>query len=255
MRPAFLIPVIAGVAVLSAIILGSSDEAKAAELNATGKKNAEEAKKAVAAKDWEKAVANAIASADDKTVENVAAELRKAGKGAYADQMLKAVAEVKKVLSTAKAADVKTVAKANTPKPVMTKPAPTATKPTPKPATVPVKTAQPATPKASDPPKLVEAKKLATHLSATSRYKENQNAVRAYQVNNPVTGKPDGKYGPATARSFWNLYKILPPNPFYWPSTNTNSALAAYSKFLDEIAKAEPASKARIESMKKTLGR
>lgn len=61
------------------------------------------------------------------------------------------------------------------------------------------------------------AQEVTDHLKGTTRYKENRNLVKEYQLQAGLDD-PDGMYGPGTGVSILNR-GILPVVPFYWSST------------------------------------
>ena len=75
-----------------------------------------------------------------------------------------------------------------------------------------------------------QAESVASMLYRASRYKENREEVKKYQAANGLTA--DGLYGMSTAVSLWENFKLVPPNPYYWPSSNTSAALQDYASFL-----------------------
>ena len=63
--------------------------------------------------------------------------------------------------------------------------------------------------------------------------------VKTYQAQEqPDAGAVDGKYGPKTALTFID-YGVIPPKPFYWPSSNTQAAITAYRQVLLDQAKTD----------------
>lgn len=229
---------------------------------------------AVDAEDWMLAVVEAIKSNSDMAMREVAAALKKAGLKEESADLLEVAKE--------------TAAKKKAPKapkkvPVLAKPKDTL----PKPSTKSVedakakeaqarkeyeakkakdaaakKAADAAAKKAADKKAKEAAEKkklkeqaveLKKHLAATGRYKENKSYVTAYQKNNGLLA--DGMYGPATARSFWSKYKLVPVNPFYWSSSTASKDVAAYRTFLDTIAADEPKHQAEVTKLKGTVGR
>lgn len=278
-----LLPALAGGAVMLAFLLGSGkSDAKVEEELDTLDDDEKDALKttaaAVAQEDWMLAVAEAIKSNSEMAMREVAEALKKAGlKEEAAD-----LAEVAKETAAKKKAAKKPAAPKSVP--VLAKPKPTtAVKPTTKVTTKPsAKSVEDAKAKEAQARKEYEARKakeaadkkakdaaakkkaeaqklkdqaaeLKKHLASTGRYKENREYVTAYQKNNKLN--PDGMYGPATARSFWSLYKLVPVNPYYWATSTASKDTAAYRTFLDSIKADAPKHAAEVDKLKGTVGR
>lgn len=257
---ALFLPVVLAVGGLSLLlgVMGSESAHAAPLLPSVGerKKSVARSDKALAKRDWQAAVVEALASRSETQIKRVVAALQKAGLKVEADSLLAAWAALKNEMRAAQA-DAKPTVKPSVKAPVkpsktMTRPRAAEVLPTPdKPA------ARVAPPKPKKPALSPEAKRatdMARMLVNATRYKEDQAMVKAYQVANGLTA--DGKYGPGTAKSLWATYQIVPPNPYYWSSVSSrNPALIAdYDKFLQGIIAARPASAGRINEMRKVLG-
>lgn len=81
---------------------------------------------------------------------------------------------------------------------------------------------------------------------------EPRELVGDYQAANGMT--EDDMYGIGTAKSLWEIYGHIPPNPFYYPATNTNARIAEYKEFLRGIAKKRPDAASTIEKLIATVG-
>lgn len=230
-----------------------------AERRAKAKK---EAAKKAKEKDYSAAIAQALASRDQKTVKDVMKTLEKAGKSKEAaalwSSFSKLVAELSKKAEKPKAKPEPAV-KVTVKKPVSAAVKDAVPKPKPKPTPSPaVKVEVKEKPKAASKPdpKKEQAGRLIDALKKGKRYTDSEpkDAVADYQKANKLT-PVDGMYGRGTAMSLWTLYRMLPPNPYYWPKSNTNAALAEYKRFLDGIVQQSPAKKNAVEELKKTVGR
>jgi peptidoglycan hydrolase-like protein with peptidoglycan-binding domain len=288
---ALMLPIIAGSALaLTFLFTSGASEAKVKEevdsLTDEEKEALKTTSAAVDAEDWMLAVAEAIRTNSEMAMKEVAEALKKAG---LKEEAAELVAEAKKVAEKKKAKP-----KVVKPPPKLAKPTdkPKATTPTKSDATKAAedakkkeaaaikayqeklakdaaakKAADAAKKKAADKAKAdAEAKKkaekaklkeqaeeLKKHLASTGRGKENKEYVKAYQKNNKLV--VDGKYGPATARTFWSNYKLVPVNPFYWPATNTTKELNAYQAFLDSIVADDKKHSVTVSLLKKSVGK
>lgn len=259
-----LLPALAGGAVMLAFLLGSGkSDAKVEEELDTLDDDEKDALKttaaAVAQEDWMLAVAEAIKSNSEMAMREVAEALKKAGLKEEAADLVEVAKETAAKKKEPNKPTSTPVLQKPKPTPTLAKPKPvesktTATKVTTKP--VEKKTSTKLTEKGQKKQDSIlkdQAAELKKHLASTGRYKENKSYVTAYQKNNKLTA--DGKYGPATARSFWSIYKLVPVNPFYWPPTNTSKETAAYQAFLDTIKADAPKHKAEVDKLKKTVGK
>lgn len=255
---ALFLPVVLAVGGLSLLIgVMGSESAHAAPLLPSvteRKKSVARSDKALAKKDWQAAVVEALASRSETQVKRVVAALQKAGLKVEADSLLAAWAALKNEMRAAQA-DKKPAAKSSV-KPAAkpaAKPRVAEVRPTPdKPA---ARVAPPKPKKPALTPEAKQATEMAQMLVNATRYKEDQAMVKAYQVANGLTA--DGKYGPGTARSLWATYQIIPPNPYYWSSVSSRNPglISDYDKFLQSIISSRPASAGRINEMRKVLGK
>lgn len=251
-----IIPLFAGAALLGTFLFGSKSNAQTAQ---TPEQRRAVNTAALAAKeqDWQKAVASAIASQDANTVRAVAAALTKAGKSDTARELLGVIRDWERM---ARAAVAKPRAR--------TRPVPTKTVVVTTPGKAPVIVAAPAPAKVSTPaprtprvraprvdPKTAEARSVNDLLTNVKRPEPPDvlSAVASFQKNNGLVA--DGLYGPASARTMWNLYKLVPANPLRWSRKNPNSDVNSYGKFLDGIVQERPATAGRVSQLKQTLGR
>jgi len=254
-----IIPLFAGAALLGTFLFGSKAGAQSAK-TPEQKKAANAAASAAKEQDWQQAVASAIASQDANTVRAVADALTRAGKSDTARELLGVIRDWERMaLAKAAAARPRT-------RPVPTK-AVVVTSPgkapviVAAPAKAPAKTVAPAprTPRVRAPakvdPKLAEARNVSDLLLNVKRPEPANvlSAVATFQRNNGLVA--DGLYGPASARTMWNLYKVLPVNPLRWSKRDPQGDVNSYSKFLDGIVQERPASAGRVSQLKQTLGR
>lgn len=237
-----------------------SEESKKAKAAAKSKV-VEELKKPKV--DFQKAVAAALESRDEKAVKAVVAQLEKFGRSDEARTVLesfkKLIASDDEKRKTTPAPKPKQDVKVTVGPAVITeevKPAveakPTATK---KPVVKKPATTKKPAPKPEDK-RLTIAKRMVSMLQSSQRYKEDQALVKEYQAAAGETA--DGKYGPATARSLFTKFNLTPPNPYYWPKAskaNTAAAVNSYSKFLDSIVQKHPSRKATVDALKRTVGK
>ncbi|HET9930202.1 MAG TPA: hypothetical protein VFQ35_05935 [Polyangiaceae bacterium] len=86
--------------------------------------------------------------------------------------------------------------------------------------------------------RLALAQQVAMHLQNTSRYKEDQALVKAFQSQEGLV--VDGLYGYKSALALVS-YGIVPPRPFYWRSSSAKADKSAYSKALIAQSVADPA--------------
>ena len=224
-------------------------------------KSAEKAKKATQKRDWQQAAAEALASRSSTAVKKVAAAMKRAGKSDEARALLAAWKEIRdQILLEKKEAEEKEKEK--------TKPKRKKRKRKTKPVVViddeeeeeeeeevlPEPTPPPKPPKVVSPEKEA-ARSVARMLASSQRYQEDRALVTEYQEDNGLTA--DGKYGPGTAKTLWNSYRIVPPNPYYWSSVASRNPglIADYDRFLQGIAQARPASAGRIDQLRSTLGK
>jgi hypothetical protein len=216
-----LIPILVGAGALALLMAGGAKKAQAAEppkkLTPEGdvevpepvKKAAKRAvKTALKSKDWQKAVAGALASGDRVAVAAVAIDLKKHGKTTEAKSLVRAFQEVRK----------------------------RAIKPKPK--------ALPSAKAVS--PDLAFATKARNALKSATRYKEDRALVEKYQRMAGL--KPDGLLGPGTARSFFDVYGLVPPPPLYWSRTNAPRQVSDWRKFASTLISKFPASKSYIQT-------
>lgn len=274
------VPMVAGTALLSAFLFGgkskAAEQAEAKQeldsLEPAEKEAVKESVEALKAKDWLRAVANALRSNSPKYMRELAGELKKAGLAKEAADLLnlaKKAEAAQKPKTSPKPAPVLAKPKPIVPLSVLKPKAPTLPKPAPKPvakaddaakraAALKAAEAKAAKEKAAalkaEASKLkAQAVELKAHLASTGRYKENKSYVELYQKNNGLDA--DGLYGPATARSFWNKYKLVPVNPFYWKSSNAAAETAAYRAFLDSIVASDKSKAAEVSKLKGTVGK
>lgn len=287
--PGLFVPALLGTTILAAFMLGGEKQAEASvkeeldSLDETQKASVAEAAKAAKAKEWQKAVAAAIKSGSTKLMRELAGELKKAGLKEEAAELVKLAERLEKAKKEKKPTKAPTLAKPTTKAPTLAKPKVSDLNAAKKAASEAAKkkAAEAAAKKAADAAKkkaaeaaakkaaedkkkkaadaekaklTQQAVELKEHLVSTGRYKENQEYVKRYQANNKVV-PADGKYGPATARTFWSKYKLVPVNPFYWSSSTANKDTAAYRAFLDTIAADSPKHAAEVTKLKATVGR
>lgn len=106
-------------------------------------------------------------------------------------------------------------------------------------------------------PEQVQAQQLVQAL-ARAGYKsrwtsaEPRELVGDYQAANGMV--EDDMYGIGTAKSLWEIYGHIPPNPFYYPATNTSARIAEYKEFLRGVAKKRPDAASTIEKLIATVG-
>lgn len=243
-----IVPVLAGAGALAAFVFGSSKTANAATLPPNPAASTA-AKEALKKKDFQNAAANALASRTESTVREVAAGMVAAGKSEEAASLATAFKNMMAAESPKKPAKKKK----STPRAVSASVVQAKPKAVVSPSVVKPK-AKPTVSQAKDP-KYERALALAKHLASVKRGSENKEAVKAFQHENGLT-TADGLYGPASAQTLWNVYSIVPPNPYYWPKApRTAAALAQYQKFLDEIVKNQPSHATVVSKLKTTVGR
>jgi murein L,D-transpeptidase YcbB/YkuD len=234
MLPLIPLGLAAGGAVLAALALTKKPASEAVDQAA-----AKSATNALKEGDFQTAAADAIASNSEETVRAVARGMLAAGKSNEAKSLARAFAQLRKVPKKKKAK------KALAAKAVAIPSTKALTKAPGKAVVVKKKTVD-------VPAPVAQAMKLREMLALSTRYKEDRAAVKAYQAANSLGA--DGLYGAGTARSLWNLYKLVPPNPFYWPSKDTAKALSSYRAFLDEIARNDPSKAETIKALKLKVG-
>lgn len=238
MLPLIPLGLAAGGAVLAALALTKKPASEAVDQAA-----AKSATNALKEGDFQTAAADAIASNSEETVRAVARGMLAAGKSNEAKSLARAFAQLRKVpkkKKAKKALAAKAVASPSTK--ALTK----------APGKAPGKAVVVKKKTVDVPAPVAQAMKLREMLALSTRYKEDRAAVKAYQAANSLGA--DGLYGAGTARSLWNLYKLVPPNPFYWPSKDTAKALSSYRAFLDEIARNDPSKAETIKALKLKVG-
>jgi hypothetical protein len=250
-----LFPMLAGASLLGFLFMGKKakggSEPPSVVLKATQPATqaaAAAASKAAKEANWQEAVAQAIKSKDQTAIRAVIAALNKAGKSAAAKDLARTLGELQAAARAASNAKAKPAAKP--PAKAPTKPAAKPpVKALPKPAPKPTKPAAVKPAPAPKSPEETEAIALQRNLTGVVRGKEDKAQVKAFQTRNKVAA--DGLYGPGTARLFWTRWKVVPPNPLYWPAVQTvwkdgkesasyakrDKALADYRAFLDQVAK------------------
>lgn len=174
---------------------------------------AKDAIEAVASADWQGAVIAAALSNDAGTLDTVAAAMQGAGLAAQAASVT-ALADRLRVEAV----------EANREEGIILTPGEVAA-------------LQPPIILPEPDPGLIAAKELALYLTRLSPWKEDREKVKTYQTAIGVSA--DGKYGPGTATALVS-YGIIPPAPFYWPATGTNTAITAYRKTLQTKAVSDP---------------
>lgn len=249
-----IVPVLAGAGALAAFVFGSSKTANAAT-SAPNPAASNAAKEALKKRDFQSAAANALASRTESTVREVAKGMVAAGKSEEA----KSLATAFKQMMAAPKPKAKAAPKPKAKPKGATKAVSSSVVKAPAPSKT-VSASVVTAPRVSAPlkakdPKYERALALAKHLASATRYKENRELVKAFQKENGLASS-EGMYGPASAQLLWNVYSIVPPNPFYWPKApKTQAALAQYQKFLDEIVKNDPSTAKVVANLKGTVGR
>jgi peptidoglycan hydrolase-like protein with peptidoglycan-binding domain len=99
----------------------------------------------------------------------------------------------------------------------------------------PLPSGTPATPNQT---RAATAQAMAADLRNTSRYKENQALVKAFQKQEALN--PDGKYGPLTALALAR-FAIVPPRPRYWAAKTVQVDKKSYTAKMLAYAKDDPA--------------
>ena len=194
--------------------------------SAGNKREIEAAKKAqTSAQDraWQEATVNAVASGDAQALDAVAEEMQ-------ADGMKPQAQTVKKV-----AKDWRQDA-ANATNAIITESGGQATV-TPK----DIEEAEEPLPEPPPNPMRQTAVEFADYLRSQEPWywgKEDGKIVESYQESFGNT--PDGRYGPGDAAEL-AFYGVIPPAPFYWPSSGTNAAIVKYQALLNEKAAQDPA--------------
>jgi hypothetical protein len=103
---------------------------------------------------------------------------------------------------------------------------------------------------------LALTKELQSHLASATRYKENREKVKAWQIDVELPG-PDGLYGPASARATYDEFGLIPVNPYYWSSNSATrqKQLSDYQKFLASVKTERPDKAAQVDKLLATLGK
>jgi peptidoglycan hydrolase-like protein with peptidoglycan-binding domain len=92
----------------------------------------------------------------------------------------------------------------------------------------------------ADAPLAAQARELALMLATATKGTEDKNMVEAFQKKAGL--KPDGLYGPITAKSMSAAGNLVPRTPFYWPA-NPTVAKNSYRAWLTSKAASDPARK------------
>lgn len=210
---------------------------------------------------WQLAAAEALASGSKKLVASIADQMKKAGYSKEALSLLKAFSDLRAAAEKARIDRVVKPVKKPTAKlpgkkrerPVKVTPPKVEAKPKPKekPKAKPPKVLPP---KSTVSPLAQTAIDMTNMLFSSSRYKEDDGLVTKYQLENGL--EPDGQYGPASARSLWNLYRIVPPNPYYFSKSAPTAAANEYRRFLVTIQESgTPEQAAKAAELAKTVGK
>lgn len=193
-------------------------------------------------RDWETAVASALAAGDASTLEAIASAMAADGLTDEAATVDQAVAQLRTdsaIATTELRAELAERGELPEGVPVVV-------------TVAEVQAAEPAPPVPAEDPRLSVAKDLAAYLETTSRYREDRQAVAEWQADLGLVA--DGMYGPRTALELAS-FGIIPPDPFYWPSSGTTQAVAEYKAALLDHADADPARAAQWRAAAERAGR
>lgn len=113
--------------------------------------------------------------------------------------------------------------------------------PGPTPAPAPITTGSPVWPE-QDPGKRAVAIAMNVNLAGSTKGKENQSMVRAFQTQEAgKAGTVDGLYGPTVAKDLGTRYGIIPAKPLYWSSKSAvQPQKDAYNSWLSDMAAKDP---------------
>lgn len=218
-------------------------EKKKETMNDAQKDALVKASKAKKEQDWQALVVNALATGDPDIIKEAIAVLKAAGKKEQAAMLAKALKQLEANIKRESRKRAPTKREAPVVVKKETKKQPTLAKPKAEPKALP----------AGDSPERAFAKQTRDHLNSTTRYNENKAMVKKYQE---LTGLvADGMYGPKSARAMWSVYRIMPPNPYYWSKATASKDIAAYREFLDSIALDSPKKIDEVTQLKKTVGK
>lgn len=236
--------------------MADSIERSAKQRKEAKQKAKAKSKNAAKKKDWQEAISSALASKSSSAVRDVMRALERAGKKKDAQRLWEAFQRLTKEAVSETAADTRNrvpltpVAERNSEPKVKLEPKPDVkSKPgskLPKPL-----------PKASlDSPARDRALKLVKALKSSKRYAKDEPRalVRAYEEENKLA-VDDGLYGRQIAMHLWTKYKIVPPNPYYWPRSGTAAAVKEYDRFLVGIQEQSPAKAGQVAELRATLGK
>lgn len=174
---------------------------------------AEVAAAAAQVRNWQLAVANAVASGDAAQLEQIARELE-------ADKLTEQAKSVREVLGVVRAAALSATQTEN---PQVTAPVLAAVEPAPI--------------QVAPDPRIAEAAKLIQYLKTTKKGAEDRKSVAASQQALGLSA--DGMYGINTALAVAS-FGIVPLPPWYLPVQNTAAAVAAFDDAMNRYAVSDP---------------